>query len=93
MWGRIAPEELAAGSASDTVKAMVISEKSMQTGDILLVDDRIANDWTLMYEICHQVQPTQIVVTTNGYSEHGETFFGVPITHLRQETIQFRFLR
>ena len=61
--------------------------------DILLVDDRIANDWTLMYEICHQVQPTQIVITTNGYSEHGETFFGVPITHLRQETIQFRFLR
>ena len=63
------------------------------TADILLVDDRIANDWKLMYEICQQVQPTQIIITTNGYSEHGETFRGVPITHLRQETIQFRFLR
>ena len=57
------------------------------------MDDTIANDWQLLYEICQRVKPEQIVITTTGYSEHGDSFGGIPVTILQQETLQFRFLR
>ena len=37
--------------------------------------------------------PEQIIITTTGYSEHGNSFCGVPVTILEQEALQFRFLR
>ena len=61
--------------------------------DILLIDDSIANQWELLYEICRQVSPSQIVITTTGYSEHSDSFCSIPVTLLQQETLQFRFLR
>lgn len=71
---------------------LVLAERSC-AADILLVDDSIANDWELLYAICRQVMPAQIIITTTGYSEHGDSFCGVPVTLLEQETLQFRFLR
>ncbi len=61
--------------------------------DILLVDDRIANDWKTLYDLCKAVQPQQILVTSNGYSEHGESFGGIPLTLLERECVRFRFVR
>ncbi len=61
--------------------------------DILLLDDPLANDWARLYEICQTVQPRQIVLTTNGYSEHTESFAGIPLTMLQREALSFRFKR
>ena len=76
-----------------TQNVLPVLENNQCEADILLVDDRIANDWNLLYEICQQASPGQIVITTTGYSEHGESFAGIPVTQLQQETLQFRFLR
>lgn len=79
------------GLKAQTIPALLADNEC--AADILLVDDGIANDWELLYEICQQVAPTHIVVTTTGYSEHGSSFGGIPVTLLQQETLQFRFLR
>lgn len=79
------------GLKAQTIPAVVADNQC--AADILLVDDSIANDWELLYEICQQVQPQQIVITTSGYSEHGDSFGGIPVTLLQQETLEFRFLR
>jgi len=78
------------------IKAQTVGdvlENNECSADLLLVDDTIANDWQLLYEICQRVKPEQIVITTTGYSEHGDSFGGIPVTILQQETLQFRFLR
>ena len=69
------------------------NHRSECAADILLIDDSIANQWELLYEICRQVSPSQIVITTTGYSEHSDSFCSIPVTLLQQETLQFRFLR
>ena len=79
------------GLKAQTVAAVLAHNAC--AADILLVDDQIANDWQLLYEICQQVSPSQIVITTTGYSEHSDSFGGIPVTLLRQETLPFRFLR
>lgn len=71
---------------------LVLAER-LCAADVLLVDDSIANDWELLYAICRKVMPEQIIITTTGYSEHGNSFCGVPVTILEQEALQFRFLR
>lgn len=76
-----------------TQNVLPVLENNQCAANILLVDDRIANDWNVLYEICQRVKPSQIVITTTGYSEHSESFAGIPVTQLRQETLQFRFLR
>ncbi len=63
------------------------------SADLLLLDDQAAEDWQLLYTICQAVQPKQIILTTNGYSEHGESFSGIPLTMLQRETISLRFKR
>ncbi len=63
------------------------------SADLLLVDDTIANDWALLYDICKTVQPREIILTTNGYSEHNTTFTGIPLTMLQWDSRAFSFRR
>ena len=74
-------------------EAIAVVQEHGCMADLLLVDDRLANDWKTLYDLCKAVQPQQILVTSNGYSEHGESFSGIPLTLLERETIQFRFVR
>ena len=57
------------------------------------MDDRLANEWKTLYDLCSAVQPEQILVTSSGYSEQAENFVGVPMTLITQERVRFRFLR
>ena len=61
--------------------------------DILLVDDRICDDWGILYEICRTVEPSRLLIVSNGYSEYGESFSGIPVTLVDWEGIRFRFVR
>ena len=61
--------------------------------DVLLVDDRLANDWQTLYDLCMAVQPERILVTSNGYTEHGESFIGIPLTLMERSSVRFRFVR
>ena len=60
---------------------------------ILVVDDALANDWQVLYDLCQLVLPEEILVITNGYSEHADSFAGVPLTLLERDTVRFRFMR
>ena len=60
---------------------------------ILVVDDALANDWQVLYDLCQLVLPEEILVITNGYSEHADSFAGVPLTLLGRDTVRFRFMR
>ena len=75
------------------IEAIAVVQEHGCMADLLLVDDRLANDWKTLYDLCKAMQPQQILVTSNGYSEHGESFSGIPLTLLERETIQFRFVR
>jgi len=73
--------------------ALTVIEKYPCSADVLLVDDALANDWSLLYTLCSVVQPSEILVTSNGYSEHGESFVGIPLTLIGWNGVQYRFLR
>ena len=74
-------------------EALSVVEEHGCMADILLVDDRLANDWKTLYDLCKATQPQQILVTSNGYSEHGESFGGIPLRLLEREGVRFRFVR
>lgn len=74
-------------------EAREVIERYPGQAELLLVDDTVANDWQLLYGICQTVSPEQLVITTNGYSEHGEWFAGVPVTLLQKQELRFRFWR
>lgn len=76
-----------------TEEAQALIEDEPGQAALLLVDDTVANDWQLLYAICQKVSPRQLVITTNGYSEHGAWFAGVPVTLLQQQELRFRFWR
>ncbi len=74
-------------------EAREVVERYPGQTELLLVDDAVANDWQLLYSICQAVSPEQLVITTNGYSEHGAWFAGVPVTLLQKQELRFRFWR
>lgn len=74
-------------------EAVYIAKNYACGADVLLVDDRLANDWKTLYDLCMVVQPNEILVTSSGYSEHGESFCGIPLTLMGKECARFRFMR
>ena len=74
-------------------EALTVVQEYACEADVLLVDDRLANDWKTLYDLCKNLQPQQILVTSGGYSEHGESFGGIPITLIERDGVQFRFVR
>ena len=60
---------------------------------ILVVDDGLANDWQVFYDLCQRIKPVQILVITGGYSEHGDRFAGIPLTLVERKVQRFRFVR
>ena len=76
-----------------TEEALTIVTESPCSADILLVDDRLANDWQVLLSLCEAVEPGQILVTSSGYSEHGESFGGIPLTLIDWGGVSFRFAR
>ena len=73
--------------------ALAVVEHNECGADILLVDDRICDDWGILYEICRTVEPSRLLIVSNGYSEYGESFSGIPVTLVDWEGIRFRFVR
>ena len=73
--------------------ALAVIEHNECGADILLVDDRICDDWGIWYEICRTVEPSRLLIVSNGYSEYGESFSGIPVTLVDWEGIRFRFVR
>ena len=73
--------------------ALKIVETDPCRAGILVVDDRLANDWQVLYDLCQRVEPEQIIVITGGYSEHGDRFAGIPLTLLEEDAQRFRFVR
>ena len=57
------------------------------------MDDRICDNWGILYEICRTVEPSRLLIVSNGYSEYGESFSGIPVTLVDWEGIRFRFVR
>lgn len=76
-----------------TAEAREVIERYPGQAELLLVDDTVANDWQLLYTICQTVSPSRLVITTNGYSEHGAWFAGIPVTLLQKQELRFCFWR
>ncbi|MBR5537026.1 MAG: ComEC/Rec2 family competence protein [Clostridia bacterium] len=76
-----------------TNDALRLTETYPCEAGILVVDDYLANDWQVLYDLCQRIQPEQILVITGGYSEHGDRFAGIPLTLVDDNVQQFRFVR
>ena len=73
--------------------ALRIAESYPCESGILVVDDNLANDWQVLYDLCQRIKPEQILVITGGYSEHGDRFAGIPLTLVDDEAQRLRFVR
>jgi len=74
-------------------EALRIAESYPCESGILVVDDNLANDWQVLYDLCQRIKPEQILVITGGYSEHGDRFAGIPLTLVDDEAQRLRFVR
>ena len=63
------------------------------SADLLLVDDRLMNDWQLLYEILEAVQPQEILHISGGFSEAADVFAGIPVRQVAAQAERYSFWR
>ncbi len=75
----------------DAVKALTAAADC--TADVVLIDDKQANDIGLLYTVYQTVRPEKILLITAGYTEYSDYFIDVPIIAVEREGISYRFRR
>ena len=73
--------------------ALALVQTEICSADLLLVDDRLMNDWQLLFDLCASVQPQEILLVSGGFSETADRFAGIPVMQVETRPARYYFWR